>query len=70
MYVARIVTLDGIARFLRRGRLMSYSDQATQHPHPSSAQRAVDAYLAKYPRNIGDVIDPKAEPTERELCGD
>lgn len=67
LYVARIVTLDGVARFLKRGRLVSYSDQATQHPHPSNAQRAVDSYLSKHPRNIGDVIDPKREPTEQEI---
>lgn len=59
LYIARIVTLDGVARFLCRGRLMSYADQATKHPHPSNAQRAVDAFLAKHPRNIGDVLSTR-----------
>lgn len=59
LYIARIVTLDGVARFLCRGRLMSYTDQATRHAHPSAAQRAVDSYLAKHSRNIGDVISTR-----------
>jgi hypothetical protein len=60
-YVARVVWPDGVARFLFRGRLMDDSSNATQHPHPSNAQRAVDRYKAKNPRCIADVIDPNAD---------
>lgn len=60
-YVAYAVWPDGIQRFLWRGRLVDDARKATQHPHPSSAQRAADAYRAKHPRCIVGFIDPNAE---------
>ena len=63
-YVAYAVWPDGNQRFLFRGRMVHYSKDATQHPHPSNAQRAADAYKAKHPRSITGYCDPNAEGGE------
>lgn len=60
-YVAYVVEPDCIQRFLYRGRLVDDFQNATQHPHPSNAQRAADSYRAKHPRSIVGYMDLNAD---------
>lgn len=59
-YVTRIVLLDGVERFLVRGRLTDNADAATHYPHPSNACRAAEAFKRAHPgRLYTDVIDSR-----------
>jgi hypothetical protein len=60
-YVARVVIPTGTAWFLWRGKHMANPREATQHQHPSAAQRAANRYRAKHPRCIADWMDMNAD---------
>lgn len=62
-YVVAIVGPSGMQTFLARGREVSRQEHATHYPHPSNAEQAGTAYLAKAAGLFTyAVIDTRSEP--------